>query len=62
MSIHDMRLVHGSGPNRSDERRLGFAIRYVATHVRQTGPRRDTAILVRGTDRFGNFDPEPTRP
>jgi ectoine hydroxylase-related dioxygenase (phytanoyl-CoA dioxygenase family) len=59
MSIHDVRLVHGSGPNRSSKRRLGFAIRYVATHVRKTGPRRDTAILVRGTDRWGNFDPEP---
>jgi non-heme Fe2+,alpha-ketoglutarate-dependent halogenase len=59
MSIHDVRLAHGSGPNRSAERRLGFAIRYVATHVRKTGARRDAAILVRGTDRYGNFDPEP---
>jgi non-heme Fe2+,alpha-ketoglutarate-dependent halogenase len=59
MSIHDVRLAHSSGPNRSSERRLGFAIRYVATHVRKTGPRRDTAVLVRGTDRYGNFDPEP---
>lgn len=59
MSIHHVRLAHGSGPNRSAERRLGFAIRYVATHVRKTGLRRDTAVLVRGTDRWGNFDPEP---
>lgn len=59
MSIHDVRLAHSSAPNRSTTRRLGFAIRYVAPHVRKTGPRRDTAILVKGTDRFGNFDPEP---
>ena len=59
MSIHDVRLAHGSDPNRSTTRRMGFAIRYVAPHVRKTGPRRDTAILVSGSDRFGNFDPEP---
>jgi non-heme Fe2+,alpha-ketoglutarate-dependent halogenase len=59
MSIHDVRLAHGSGPNRSAQRRLGFAIRYVAAHVRKTGPRRDSAIVVRGTDRYRHFDPEP---
>jgi ectoine hydroxylase-related dioxygenase (phytanoyl-CoA dioxygenase family) len=59
MSIHHVRLAHGSTPNRSSHRRIGVAIRYVAAHVRKTGGRRDTAMLVRGTDRFGNFDPEP---
>jgi ectoine hydroxylase-related dioxygenase (phytanoyl-CoA dioxygenase family) len=59
MSIHHVRLAHGSAPNRSPHRRIGVAIRYVAAHVRKTGRRRDTAMLVRGTDRFGNFDPEP---
>ena len=46
MSIHDVRLAHRSAPNRSSGRRLGFAIRYVAAHVRKLGPRRDSAILV----------------
>jgi ectoine hydroxylase-related dioxygenase (phytanoyl-CoA dioxygenase family) len=59
MSLHHVRIAHGSQPNRSTERRIGFAIRYVAAHVRKLGPRRDSAILVRGTDRFGHFDPEP---
>ena len=59
MSVHHVRLVHGSPRNRSTERRLGLAIRYVAAHVRKIGARRDSAILVRGTDRFGHFDPEP---
>lgn len=59
MSIHDVRIAHRSEPNRSSERRIGVAIRYVAAHVRKTGARRDSAILVRGVDRFGNFDPEP---
>jgi non-heme Fe2+,alpha-ketoglutarate-dependent halogenase len=59
MSLHHVRIVHGSRPNRATERRIGVAIRYVAAHVRKRGPRRDSAILVRGTDRFGHFDPEP---
>jgi non-heme Fe2+,alpha-ketoglutarate-dependent halogenase len=59
MSIHDVRLAHASAPNRSPERRIGYAIRYVATHVRSHRTPRDTAVLVRGTDTFGHFDPEP---
>ncbi len=58
MSLHHVRLVHGSGPNRSPDRRIGFAIRYIPTHVRQLNGR-DAASLVRGSDRFGHFDPEP---
>jgi ectoine hydroxylase-related dioxygenase (phytanoyl-CoA dioxygenase family) len=57
-SLHHVRLVHGSEPNPSTRRRIGFAIRYLPTRVRQTQAARDSATLVRGTDRFGNFDPE----
>lgn len=58
MSLHHVMLVHGSGPNDSDDRRIGLAIRYVPTSVRQT-KLRDSATLVRGQDRFGHFDLEP---
>ena len=58
MSLHHIRLVHGSAPNASDDRRIGLAIRYLPTHVRQT-KRRDSAMLCRGVDAYGNFDPEP---
>jgi ectoine hydroxylase-related dioxygenase (phytanoyl-CoA dioxygenase family) len=58
MSLHHIKLVHGSEPNRSGDRRIGMAIRYIPTHVRQTKVR-DSALLVRGVDRHGNFDPEP---
>jgi non-haem Fe2+, alpha-ketoglutarate-dependent halogenase len=58
MSLHDIKLVHGSSPNRADDRRIGLAIRYLPTHVRQTKGR-DSAMLVRGVDRHGNFDLEP---
>ena len=59
MSFHHMGTAHCSGPNRSPARRIGVAIRFVATHVRNTGPRRDSAMLVRGEDPYGNFDREP---
>ncbi|WP_095012064.1 phytanoyl-CoA dioxygenase family protein [Tsuneonella mangrovi] len=58
MSLHHVRMVHGSGPNTSDRPRIGFAIRYLPTRVRQIGAVRDTATLARGIDRFENFDPE----
>jgi chlorinating enzyme len=59
MSLHHIRLFHNSQPNRSDERRIGYAIRYIPTRVRQNTEYRGTATLVRGTDMYKHFDPEP---
>jgi non-heme Fe2+,alpha-ketoglutarate-dependent halogenase len=58
MSLHHVLLVHGSGPNTTGDRRIGYAIRYIPPHVRQLKVR-DSAMLVRGKDRYGNFDLEP---
>ena len=58
MSLHHIKLVHGSEPNRTSDRRIGLAIRYIPTNVRQTKVR-DSAMLVRGVDRFHHFDYEP---
>jgi non-haem Fe2+, alpha-ketoglutarate-dependent halogenase len=58
MSLHHVRLIHGSDPNPSDKRRIGFAIRYIPTHVRQVAGSHDSATLVRGVDAFHNFEPE----
>jgi non-heme Fe2+,alpha-ketoglutarate-dependent halogenase len=58
MSLHHVRLIHGSEPNPSARRRIGFAIRYLPTHVRQTVGARDFATLVRGVDTHHNFDAE----
>src|SRR5882757_7536778 len=58
MSLHHVRLIHGSDPNPSARRRIGFAIRYLPTHVRQVVGTHDTATLVRGVDAFHNFAPE----
>jgi len=58
ISLHHIKLVHGSDANRSNDRRIGFAIRYIPTHVRQT-KLRDSAQLARGIDEYGHFDWEP---
>jgi non-heme Fe2+,alpha-ketoglutarate-dependent halogenase len=62
MSLHHIKILHGSPPNRSNGRRMGYAIRYVAPYVKQRGDM-DSATLVRGEDRYGFFakDPVPTR-
>jgi len=59
MSLHHVRIVHGSGPNLTDNRRIGLAIRYVPTYVSQTSGARDYATLVRGEDTYHNFVLEP---
>ncbi len=58
MSLHHVRLVHGSDPNPSDQRRIGFAIRYLPTYVRQVVGMHDSATLVRGVDAYHHFMPE----
>jgi len=58
MSLHHVRLVHGSPPNPSPDRRIGFAIRYIPTSIHQLEGT-DSATLVRGTDRYGHFELEP---
>ena len=58
LSLHHIRTFHNSEPNRSNDRRIGFAIRYIPTRIRQTEVDGDTATLVRGQDRFGNFELE----
>ena len=55
ISLHHVRTVHASEPNRGDQRRIGVALRYIAPHVRQLNGERDSAMLVRGEDRVGHF-------
>jgi hypothetical protein len=57
-SLHHLMTVHGSRPNRTADRRIGIAIRYIAASVRQLGGK-DYATLVRGSDREHNFEAEP---
>jgi non-heme Fe2+,alpha-ketoglutarate-dependent halogenase len=55
MSLHDVRIVHSSDPNASDDRRIGVAIRYITPDVEQVNAENDSAWLVRGEDTHGNF-------
>ena len=59
MSLHHVKIFHGSHHNRSADRRIGFAIRYLPPGVRQGVGPTDSATLVRGEDRFGHFELEP---
>lgn len=54
-SLHHGRLLHASGPNGSDERRIGMVINYIAPHMRQVVAPEDFAVLVRGNDCHGHF-------
>jgi hypothetical protein len=58
-SLHHVLLAHGSEPNRSGDRRIGFAIRYIPTYVKQAVGAKDSATLVRGTDTYNYFEHEP---
>jgi chlorinating enzyme len=58
-SLHHVLLAHGSEPNQSNDRRIGFAIRYVPTYVKQAVGAEDSATLVRGVDTYRNFAHEP---
>ena len=54
-SLHHGLTIHGSGPNSSDDRRIGFVVRYIRPDVAQEVGDTDYAMLVRGADRVGNF-------
>ena len=57
MSLHHTDVVHASGANDSDDRRIGLAISYIPAHVRPVGAVRPSALCVRGRD-HGHFLPE----
>ena len=59
MSLHNPMVLHGSVANLSQNKRIGFVIRFVRPDAR---PRTDgiPAILVRGQDNFGHFDLMPS--
>ena len=57
MSLHHTDLVHASGANDSDDRRIGYAISYIPAHVRPVGDIRPSALCVRGRS-HGHFAEE----
>ena len=54
MSLHHPKTVHGSGLNKSDDRRIGFVIQsYIGSNVKQVIGK-NSVQLARGEDKF-NF-------
>src|ERR1700728_4536850 len=56
MSLHHIVIEHASKANRSDQPRIGIAVRYIAPEVVQKGVERQMVQLVRGKDEYGNFE------
>lgn len=54
-SFHHGWTLHASMPNNSNDRRIGLNVQYLAPHIRQTKHNLDTAMLVRGEDRYNHF-------
>ncbi len=55
-SFHHGWTKHSSLPNRSDDRRIGLNIQYIAPHVKQVKQAGDSAMLVRGKDRYQYYE------
>ena len=59
MSLHHHKIFHASPANQAEDRRIGLAVRYIPTHVRQVAIADDSAALVRGVDTYHHFAHEP---
>jgi ectoine hydroxylase-related dioxygenase (phytanoyl-CoA dioxygenase family) len=59
MSLHHGMTIHGSGPNNSNDRRIGVVIRYMSTDVKPQNEAPDYAVLARGEYAFDAFHPIP---
>jgi ectoine hydroxylase-related dioxygenase (phytanoyl-CoA dioxygenase family) len=54
-SFHHGWTLHASSPNNSPDRRIGLNLHYLAAHVKQTKHDLDSAMCVRGVDKFKFF-------
>ncbi len=59
MSLHSYRLAHASGPNLSDDRRIGVSMHFMPPDTAQVVGDWDSAALVRGSDPYGYFEHTP---
>ena len=57
-SIHHGHVLHNSPPNASHDRRIGFGLSLIPTHVRSTIGRRSATLLC-GEDTYGHWDLDP---
>ena len=54
-SMHHGHLFHASGPNTTSDRRIGSAIRYIKTSMRQNSGEKALVAHVAGEDHYHNF-------
>ena len=54
-SMHHGHLFHSSGPNKTNDRRIGCAIRYIKPSMKQLTGDASLVTLVSGIDRYGHF-------
>ena len=54
-SLHHGHLFHASGPNTTEDRRIGAAIRYIKPSMKQETGDKSLVAHVAGEDRYGNF-------
>ncbi len=59
ISFHNYRLAHSSGPNRAPDRRIDISMHFMPPDTEQIVGDWDSAALVRGEDKYGNFAPTP---
>jgi ectoine hydroxylase-related dioxygenase (phytanoyl-CoA dioxygenase family) len=55
MSLHDDQILHGSASNRSDKKRVGFAVRFVAPHA-LTDMKNSQGVVARGRCEVEGFE------
>ena len=58
IALFNNAIIHASKPNFGSDRRILFLLELVPTHAYQHAPR-ESAILVRGSDAYHNFDVDP---
>ena len=54
-SFHHGLTLHSSKPNNSNDRRIGLNFQYITPDMKQLKNKNDSAICVRGEDKFNNF-------
>ena len=55
-SMHHGHLFHSSGPNTTNDRRIGVAIRYIKPSMKQKTGDRSLVALVNGEDNYQHFN------
>ena len=59
MSLHHCNIIHGSRPNRSDSKRIGFIVRYITDQFRMSG---EPVVRARGSADCSHLKLTPAPP